>query len=516
MNIPQQLEKQARKRPQADALISADGRMTFSELERATQFTAAEFLRRGIQPGAGVLMLLPVGIPLYVHLIALFRIGAHAVLIDPGAGRAHLGAAVEMASPSAVIAGKKAKLLRLFVSEIRRIPLWVTPVTGGVGDGGKSSSLPSPRTETPALLTFTSGSTGRPKGMLRTHEFLLAQHAALEKSINLQPGERDLTTLPVFVLANLASGLTSILADCDFKHPGFVHGGRILRQIEREKPTRSCGSPAFYTRLAESAERRGRTIPSIRSIYTGGAPVFPSMVRQIKEAAHGSSVIIVYGSTEAEPIAHIDSIEFLELCSGRQARGLPAGKPVPEVEVAIFDPTCQPPDGCLDPKAFAAHLVPTGRPGELLVRGAHVGRGYLHGVGDVENKLRAGDQIWHRTGDAAWQDSDGRLWLLGRVHAAVRRRDGSILYPFEIEARLDAFPGIRRTALVEFQGSACLVVEPEPETQWCGEAFRRICMEFDVSQIRDLRKIPLDRRHNAKVDYPRLRERLEGSRSPAR
>src|SRR5208282_3075209 len=89
--------------------------------------------------------------------------------------------------------------------------------------------------EAPALVTFTSGSTGRPKAAMRTHGFLLAQHRALEASLALQPGTRDLTTLPIFVLGNLASGVTSVLPDADLRSPGKIAPRPVLTQIQRLK-----------------------------------------------------------------------------------------------------------------------------------------------------------------------------------------------------------------------------------------------------------------------------------------
>ena len=80
-------------------------------------------------------------------------------------------------------------------------------------------------TETPALVTFTSGSTGAPKAAVRTHGFLLEQHRVLAESLRLTPDDLDLTTLPIFVLANLGSGVCSLIPDADLRHPGAIEPG---------------------------------------------------------------------------------------------------------------------------------------------------------------------------------------------------------------------------------------------------------------------------------------------------
>src|SRR4029077_2154615 len=129
----------------------------------------------------------------------------------------------------------------------------------------------------------------------------IAQHEALKNAISLEPGERDLATLPIFVLANLASGITSVLPDAKLGYPGSVDANRIAKQVRRLQPTRTGGSPAFYQRLVAEPF----ALSGFRKIYTGGAPVFPSFLQKLQRLAPASLIVAVYGSTEAEPIAHV-------------------------------------------------------------------------------------------------------------------------------------------------------------------------------------------------------------------
>ena len=119
--------------------------------------------------------------------------------------------------------------------------------------------------DTPAILTFTSGSTGDPKAVVRSHGFLIAQHHALANSLAFESGDTDLTALPIVLLANLASGITSIIPDADLRAPGAIRPEPVLDQIRRLRPSRTIASPALLERLAACAARRGGRSPTASS-----------------------------------------------------------------------------------------------------------------------------------------------------------------------------------------------------------------------------------------------------------
>src|SRR5215469_8366348 len=224
MNIAQLLQDQALAQTGAPAIIDhfrGKERVTsFGELQQQVTRAAALLKQAGLRSGDQVLVFQPMSLELYVALIALFRLGLVAMFLDPSAGREHIEQCCTLIPPQALIASPKACLLRLLVPALRRIPR--TFVTGAHLPGAiawSSAQALEPHEdiypaepETSALLTFTSGSTGQPKAVLRTHGFLLAQHRVLEKASAWQSGEMSLTTMPIFVLANLAAGVTSLIA----------------------------------------------------------------------------------------------------------------------------------------------------------------------------------------------------------------------------------------------------------------------------------------------------------------
>jgi acyl-coenzyme A synthetase/AMP-(fatty) acid ligase len=114
------------------------------------------------------------------------------------------------------------------------------------------------------------------------------------------------------------------------------------------------------------------------------------------------------------------------------------------------------------------------------------------------------EDIWHRTGDAGWVDADGNLWLLGRCGACIRDRQG-VLYPFTVEAAASNFAAVRRSALVQAGGRRTLVVETAKGAKLAELDLLKSKIGWArIEEVRVLPRIPVDRRHNAKVDYPTL------------
>ncbi len=286
MNIANIVIEQARLRANAPAIIAShkgrDRVMTFGELADASARVAAQLRNAGLAAGSAVLLLVPMSPELYAVLVGLFRAGFVPTVLDPSAGRKHIDRCCELNPPAGFIGVPKAHALRLLSGRIRNIPHkfcvgagWPFGQRLELADGNsideKVANLPS---EHPALMTFTSGSTGLPKTVVRSHGFLVAQHQALEHSIQLQAGQVDLTTLPVFVLANLGSGVASVIPDCDLRKPGKIEAAPVLAQVERLGITRTAASPALIECLLQAPTARV-TGAGLRQVFTGGAPVFP-------------------------------------------------------------------------------------------------------------------------------------------------------------------------------------------------------------------------------------------------
>ncbi|MFP3942562.1 MAG: AMP-binding protein [Alphaproteobacteria bacterium] len=495
-----------------------DGRrvMSFGELGAASARLAGGLIARGVRRGDAVLVLQSMSPNLYLVLIALFRMGAVALFPDPQALRPTISAACRQFRPKAVIGAPAAHALRLVMPELRCVPVHVstgialplTPSIAALSNGATASPSVCTPPESPALITFTSGSTGAPKAVPRSHLLLLNQHAAMRAHMPLEAGSTCLVTLPVLVLSNLLEGVTSILPSSDVRKPGSVDPGPLLAQIGENDAQAMIVSPALLERLVMAGEPESTNLAHVKQIFTGGGPVFPDLIESIGLRAPQARLHIAYGSSEAEPVAHIvaDEISEEDRASMAAGGGLLAGRPVPPVRIAIVRTGHDGPQPDVTLSAFEGLRCAPGERGEICVTGDHVVKTYADPAQNVETKIRVDGQIWHRTGDAGYLDDQGRLWLSGRWNARIPH-DGDWLYPFEVEAVARNFLSRRRLACVEIAGRPALAVQGKMDfgTQRLLEGALH---PLGVGKIVTLRRLPMDRRHNSKIDYPALQRHL--------
>ena len=484
VNLSARLRERAETLGDAPALVWRGRTLSFAGLEAQVARRAAGLRRRGLGPGRRVLLLHRVSPRLYATLLAVWRVGAAACLVDPGVGPGGFARRVRRLRPDAVHAGGFLLPWRAATAGGDR----VEPV-----DPGDS-----------ALLTTTSGTTGTPKGIARSHGLLAAQLDAIQGSLGLRPRQAEQVTLPVFALANLAAGVTSVLA------PPWARAGvmpAVAAQARAHDATRCTASPEFFRRaLAAGAFPWGR-------VFTGGAPVWPGLLRAADAAAKANApadpaagATLVYGSSEAEPIAELPAAQLTDavVARVRAGEGLPAGFVVPAATLRVVDP--------------AGGALPAGSAGELEVAGAHVVPGYLDGVGDAGAKRHDGGRVWHRTGDLGRLDADGLLWLLGRAGDAAAGGGGPL--PLAVEAAVvenarAAGWDLARVAWVRHAGRSVLVGErgPDPARGLRPETLRLWLPEgVDADEARVVDAIPVDRRHRAKVDRAGLSRLLEAQR----
>lgn len=530
MNILSVLREVSARVPDRAALIAPapDGgerRITFAGLSDRIDRVAAGLRRLGLGPEERVIVMIPMSIDLYVALLAVLQIGAVAVFVDPWIGVRQIAAFSAFAEPQAWIGVPRSHLLRLFSGALRAIPLAVTT-------GFRLGPLPARRTlaeleaepgdgsihpvesGSAALITFTSGSSGEPKGANRTHGFLLAQHRALAAEFPATEGDVDMPMFPVFSLNNLAVGVTTVVPDLDFRRVDRVDAARVLRQMLAHGVTTCTASPPFFDRLTAHVEAHPEERPRLRRLLTGGAPVSDSQLRAWRRALPQTEILVAYGSTEAEPVAHLTAEERLAMGA---SPGYCAGRPIDRIRARLIRIHDGPVE--LGEEGWAAWDVPAGEIGELVVSGEHVCRDYYRNPRAVrENKIREPDgAVWHRMGDTGSFESAGRFWIAGRVHSTIWRH-GQAVHPQLVEQAAngedlrirrvaavglpDPSLGERVTVVVETGAGEELREDVKARLAAAGQPVDEIVLTADP--------LPVDPRHNSKIDYRRLRGRLTG------
>ena len=530
MNAFELFTRAMQENPDRAAVVAGLGNsrqsLTYGELQRRVDQVASALTGHGLKAGDRVLLAVPISLETYIVMLALLKMGMVTMIIDPGHGAGRIASILRAWPPAAIATTRSLLLFRFLLPEMRAIPRRF--VVNGDGGGAVSLATDTERqvrmdtvsrsSADSALLTFTSGSTGEPKPVVRSHGFLQRQIKALLPVAKVTSGDVDFVAMPLFVLFNLANGITSILPACDVKRPGRADPRVVLAQITSESATRIVASPALLDRLAGYCIRRSRSMPSLRRISTGGGPVPPGLPGRLKRVASAANVCMVYGSTEAEPIAAIEDHE-VSITAARQMRsgaGLLVGRPVDGCVVKILKNEPSAAVGPFTQTQFDQACLPTGSIGEIVVSGRHVLNSYADIARNRESKIAVDGQTWHRTGDAGYFDDSGRLWLVGRCSAAITDRFGTV-YPFQVEYAMAGTDGVRRAALVSRGAERVLVLETRGREFKTERAAAGQCIaDHRIDRIVTLRKIPVDRRHDAKVDYPALHRLLDGKRARVR
>ena len=493
--------------PGAEEAVETDS-VTYGELWRRVAHHAAALQARGVQPGDRVLVVVPLSVDLYAAVLAVMTVGAVAVLIPTGSGLRAFGRAVRTARPRGLIGTGRALRLRWLVPALWRVPIrYALPVLPDLSPADFEPVPVEPRAS--ALLTFTSGTTGRPKGADRTHGTLSAQHRALDAAHPAPPDAVALTCFPVAALHHLCCGHTAVLPALDLRDVSKADPARLLAQIDAHGVRILTGPPPVLQALADHALARPLhmlpfQMPPLQMIGVGGAPVPRRLLVALREAFPDADVQVLYGSTEAEPVASISAYDVL--AAGSDATlGYPAGHPTAAASVRLVR-LHDGPIRLLPNQALADFDAADGAWGEVVVAGAHVVERYVD-ASEAEARHKICDEhgrTWHRMGDVACRDAAGRLWLGGRLGRLLPGEDGPVA-PFPLEMCLDALPGIERTALHAYEGRTLAWIQgtPDANARRGAEALLAGAGLPDVRLVPGTR-LPVDGRHRWKVDYAAL------------
>jgi long-chain acyl-CoA synthetase len=437
-NVADLVRRAAAARPTHAALCWHDRVVTWAELDRQVDEVAAGLVALELTPDdhpARVAIALPNVPDFAVALFATLRAGLVAVPVNPGYTEREL-AHVLGDSGAQVLFGTTSVLS----AAAGHAPTHTYPL-------GKAPRGPQPPVETSgdadlAVLLYTSGTAGAPKGAMLTHRALLANHEQLDR-LKPPPVNRDdvvLLALPLFHAYGLNSGLGAVA----------YHGAtgvlverfdpaETLEVLSRHGVTVVSGVPTMYVAWSLMADQLAEGFKRVRLAVSGAAPLDAATARRFSDAA-GQPVHEGYGLTETAPVL------TSTLASGSRKPGS-IGAPIPGVEIKLVhaDGGEVAVDGPIAEEEFDdAELSgsPGTDPGEVVVRGANLFTGYW-----PDGRDGPGEGGWWATGDVAYADGDGDLFLVDRLGELILV-SGFNVYPHEVEQVLASHPGIAEAAVL--------------------------------------------------------------------
>ncbi len=493
--------------------------VTFAELADAVREAAAGMAAAGIQKGDRVALLVPPGIDLTICLYACWRLGAVVVIADAGLGPRGMTQALKSAAPSYLIGIRRAivaaRLLswpgkRIVVGPVgerarRSLAVWRT--FEELRDLGSKAPLPDPPgSDDVAMVVFTSGATGPAKGVTYRHHQARASVDAIAALYEITDDDRLVAAFGPFALYGAALGITSVVPDMEVTSPGTLTAEALAGAVAAVDATLVFASPAALRNVVATAPKLTPQlrIPLSRArlVMSAGAPVSSQLLREVAGLVPNAELHTPYGMTEVLPVADISLTEIESVGPGD---GVCVGHPVAGVETAI-SPLDR--DGrATGPLTNDPNVV-----GEVCIRADH--------VKDEYDKLWAIQRVsaqptgWHRSGDVGHLDEAGHLWIEGRLIHVIKTAAG-VVTPVAVEHAAEAVSNVAQAAAVGVGPAGTqqlvVVIVPEPAPRRPGLAkvgiaddVRKV-VPVDVAAVLAVPSLPVDKRHNSKINRTRVR-----------
>jgi len=428
--LPEYFAKWAREQPQRIFLRTPAGRELGygTLLEQSARFAGA--LRAcGVAPGERVVARVETSPEAVLLYVACLRLGAVFVPANPGGTPAEFEHLLRDADARlAVVApAQRELLLRALAQAAGTCGL---ETLGSKGEGSLAElaqrSAPPALGEPPspgslAALVYTSGTTGRPKGAMLTQANLATNAAALAHAWQFSGQDQLLHALPLFHVHGLFVAINTVVVSGAglLLLPKF-DAAAVLQHLPQA--TVFMGVPTHYTRLLQEAGLDREVVAGMRLFVSGSAPLLPQTLERFRERT-GQTILERYGMTET-------LMNTSNPYAGTRIPGS-VGLPLAGVGVRVTERT-------------GGARVSRGTIGVLEVKGPNVFAGYWRDAQKTRDAFSADG--WFRTGDLGRIDAAGYVWIVGRATDLVIS-GGYNVYPKEVEAELDAVPGVAESAV---------------------------------------------------------------------
>jgi len=317
----------------------------------------------------------------------------------------------------------------------------------------------------PHVMLYTSGTTGQPKGALLSQRTYSLQAANSHHATGLCEDDVGLSMFPMFHMGGWAlplgfwydGGTVVIMERADPR--------AMLEAVQRERVTYLYAVPTVYNFMLDLPDFARFDVSSLRVLASGTSVMTEAQIRRIVEQFRNPRLFIIYGSTEAGPVAMLRPADLLRKSGS-------VGHPALNVEVRVVD------DDDRD--------IPAGTAGEIICRSEYIMRGYWRMPDETTTALRGG---WMHTGDLGVLDDEGFLYIAGRKKEMIKS-GGENIFPIEVERVLLEHPAIAEAAVLGV-----------PDADW-GESVLAVIVRRPGAALSEA----------AVIDY--VRDRLAGYKKP--
>ncbi|MFC9545233.1 amino acid adenylation domain-containing protein [Streptomyces sp. NPDC056956] len=453
--LPDLFAEQAAARPDAPAVRTPSGTVSYGELDRRSSRLARVLGGRGAGTGEVVAVAVERTADLPLAVLGVLKSGAAYLPVDPDQPAERLTMMLQDARVRAVVT----------TAAVRdRLPATDVPVlvldaddTRRELDAASDAPLPCPAgADDLCYMIFTSGSTGRPKGVLLDHRGRVNNFTDFNRRFHVSSGDAVLSVSSLGFDMTAYDLLGTLIAGACVVLPAPERDrdpGHWLDLMREHRVTLWHSVPALLGLLLDGMDDLGvDALPDLRVVLLGGDWIPVTLPGRLRARASRARVISLGGATEASMDSTIFEVEQVDPAW----QSIPYGVPMANQTAYVTDPDLR--------------LVPPGVPGELYLGGTGLAWGYADAPGQTADRFLPnpfsgvpGDRMY-RTGDLARYRPDGSLELLGRVDFQVKIA-GHRIELGEVEAALRDRPGIAQAvaAAVTVDGQRRLVGYVVPE-----------------------------------------------------
>ena len=496
MRVEHFLRDSARRFPGKTAIVAGERRVSYATLAADAARVARALRAGGVGRGERVVVFQENSPETIAALFGVLQAGAVFSVVNPGTKLDKLAYILNNCAARALVT--EPKLAAVATEAAKMAPSLVTTITAplpredesenkiDIGEAGIDLDL--------AMIVYTSGSTGFPKGVTMTHQNVVAASASIMSYLESRAEDVVLSVLPLAFDYGLYQALMCVRAGATLVlEKSFTYPAVLLDRLRRERVTGLPLVPTIAAVLLQMKDLAPGLFPDLRYITNTAAALPPAHIARLQELFPATRLFSMYGLTECKRCTYLPPEELAR-------RPGSVGIAIPGTEAYVVDDS--------------GARLPPGAVGELVIRGAHVMKGYWGDPEATARALRPGPHPWEKvlyTGDLFRADEQGFLYFVGRKDDIIKSR-GEKVSPKEIENVLYELAGVREAAAIgvpdPLLGMAIkAVLALEPGTSYSEREVIRHCAkrleDFMVPKLVEFR-VALPKSENGKISRSRV------------